>query len=71
MKRLLFCYLLLLFTVGRAGAQDSAARYFDLNKIPASGLTLDKGWVFHAGDEMAWTMPDHPDNDWVADRPDQ
>ena len=66
MNRLLFCYLLLLLTVGRAGAQDSTARYFHLNNIPATGLTLDKGWVFHAGDEMAWANPDHPDNDWVT-----
>ena len=69
MKRLLPGFLLLLIIFCPASGQDSTDRSFHLGQIPVNGLTLDKGWLFHAGDEMAWAQPDHPDDDWQPVNP--
>jgi len=66
MKISRFIYLFLLLSAGPAIAQDTAAGIFHLRKIPAEGLSLDKGWKFNAGDNPEWARQDYNDNAWVS-----
>ncbi len=59
MKNLAF--LLLLFA-GNVFAQKDDI--FRIDKLPKQGITLDKGWKFHAGDALEWANPNFDDSDW-------
>jgi signal transduction histidine kinase len=37
---------------------------FHLKKIEKGGITLDKAWKFHAGDDPAWSNPGYDDSNW-------
>jgi two-component system, NtrC family, sensor kinase len=49
----------------QAGDNDT----IHLDKIPAEGILLDKGWRFHEGDDSAWTNPAFDDKDWQPINP--
>ncbi|WP_162055411.1 ATP-binding protein [Pontibacter pamirensis] len=56
--------IVLLMTVcGFASAQDIASA-IHLNKLPAEGILLEKGWKFHAGDKPEWANPEFDDSQW-------
>ncbi|HEY6063232.1 MAG TPA: hypothetical protein VIV35_06460, partial [Chitinophagaceae bacterium] len=57
--------ILILFSALRAAAQDTTAEILHLDKIPAAGLTLNKGWTFKAGDNPEWAKQDYKDDDWT------
>ncbi|MFD1470600.1 hypothetical protein ACFQ48_20405 [Hymenobacter caeli] len=35
-----------------------------VNRLPAKGLPLTKGWRYHAGDDPAWARPGFDDSRW-------
>ncbi len=37
---------------------------FHLKKIGEGGITLDKAWKFHPGDDPAWSNPVYDDSNW-------
>lgn len=58
---LLFCIYLvsaLQLAAGKSGTVIHIAQ------IPAEGILLDKGWKFHAGDNVAWAAPGFDDSGW-------
>ena len=61
---LLLAALGLLFGVATAAPlpADTAARRID--RLPATGLLLQKGWRYHAGDDPAWAWADLDDSRW-------
>ncbi|WP_324674814.1 sensor histidine kinase [Hymenobacter sp. GOD-10R] len=60
---LLLAGLWLLLSPPTAQAQaDSAAVV--INRLPAEGLPLTKGWRYHAGDDPTWARPDFNDHRW-------
>jgi len=38
---------------------------FNLDKIHQNGISLDKGWKFHAGDNAEWAKPGIDDSNWA------
>ena len=42
---------------------------FRIDSLPTQGLTLNKGWKFHAGDNPAWASPAVDDSRWDTLRP--
>jgi signal transduction histidine kinase len=54
-----------LFQAGSVLAQDTTAGNFQLNEISARGVTLDKGWKFHAGDNSEWARHNFNDASWT------
>src|SRR5215217_124616 len=65
--RKVFSILLLLFCVALQ-AQDSSV--FHIQQIPRTGILLDKGWKFHAGDNLGWANLGFNDKDWQNVNPD-
>ena len=59
---LLLAALGLLF--GTATAAPVPADTLRINRLPAAGLLLQKGWRYHAGDDSAWARPDFDDRAW-------
>lgn len=53
-----------LFTFGFSQTNNNETLH--LNNLPASGLLLDKGWKFHAGDDATWARPEINDQDWQS-----
>ena len=62
---LLLAALGLLFEVATAAPlpADTAAA-IRIDRLPAAGLLLQKGWRYHAGDDPAWARPDFDDSAW-------
>ena len=58
---------LLLYTPLPTLAQQSVFRIDSLP--PATGILLDKGWKFHAGDKSDWARPDFDDSQWATINP--
>ena len=50
-------------------AQDSLHGPITLDSLPSNGVLLDRGWKFHAGDDMSWAKPATNDKDWQAVNP--
>jgi two-component system NtrC family sensor kinase len=50
-------------------AQKDSAYTFSLSNIPINGLVLDKGWKYHADDNMEWAKPNYNDNAWQSINP--
>ncbi|MGI4738116.1 MAG: ATP-binding protein [Janthinobacterium lividum] len=40
-----------------------------IDRLPPSGLLLQKGWRYHAGDDPAWARPDFDDRRWDTINP--
>jgi two-component system NtrC family sensor kinase len=57
---LAICFFIL-FTALQA---SDTSQVFHLNKIPRNGISLDKGWKFHAGDNADWAKPGINDSNW-------
>ena len=62
-------FILFLFLICRTDAQVTSDRVFHIGAIPPDGLTLDKGWVYHAGDDPEWSKPEYNDGDWSVISP--
>ncbi len=63
MKLTSFVLFLLLFTF-QTKAQDDSTTFFHVGHIPQDGLILDKGWVYHSGDDSEWAKPGFNDSGW-------
>ena len=37
---------------------------FHLDSLPTAGVLLDKGWTFHAGDNLDFARPEFDDKSW-------
>ena len=48
---------------------SSGQEVFHLQKINEGGITLDKAWKFHPGDDPAWSNPDYDDSNWENSNP--
>ena len=59
---LLLAALGLLF--GAATAAPVPADTLRIARLPATGLLLQRGWRYHAGDDPAWARPDFDDSAW-------
>ncbi len=53
----------------RVWSQDFTDSSFQLTKIPADGIILNKGWKFHAGDNPQWAKPEFDDRQWEPVNP--
>ncbi|HEY4323344.1 MAG TPA: ATP-binding protein [Mucilaginibacter sp.] len=62
MKKLLFI-ICLLFPIGFFAFAKTDPSIV-INKIPAGGVLLDKGWKFHEGDNPVWADRNVDDNSW-------
>ncbi|WP_223648769.1 sensor histidine kinase [Hymenobacter psoromatis] len=64
MKHLLLL-LALVFSAGSCLAQTPDSAALRINRLPpTTGLLLQKGWRYHAGDDPAWARPDFDDSRW-------
>jgi len=45
-------------------ASSYGQEVFQLQKIDEGGITLDKAWKFHPGDDPAWAKPGYDDSNW-------
>ncbi|MFD1470603.1 ATP-binding protein [Hymenobacter caeli] len=61
---LLLAALGLLFGVATAAPLPADTAVLRINRLPADGLLLNKGWRYHAGDDPAWARPDFDDRGW-------
>ena len=61
---LLLAALGLLFGVATAAPLPADTAALRINRLPANGLLLQKGWRYHAGDDPAWARPDFNDSAW-------
>ena len=63
-------YFLLLMSLGllasapRAAAQTPDTAVVRINRLPAAGLLLAKGWRYHLGDDPIWARPDFDASAW-------
>ncbi|MDQ4141526.1 MAG: ATP-binding protein [Bacteroidota bacterium] len=58
-------FVLLLFACREVFAQ-SPSQVLELKQLGDKGILLDKGWVFHPGDNLDWAKPDFDDREWQA-----
>jgi len=56
--------LLLIFFSGKLFAQSQDSFFIHREKLPPEGISLNKGWKFHAGDDTAWANPGYDDSQW-------
>ena len=61
MNRLLLVLLCLLLWV-----HVQAQPVFRIDSLPATGVLLDKGWTFQAGDNPEWANPIFDDSGWAS-----
>ncbi|MCI1189958.1 ATP-binding protein [Hymenobacter sp. DH14] len=61
---LLLAALGLLFGVATAAPLPADTAALRINRLPADGLQLIKGWRYHPGDDPAWARPDFDDSGW-------
>src|SRR5438128_683283 len=53
-------------------AQQQAALYFQLSKLPEQDFVfLDSGWKYHAGDNFSWSKPSLNDSGWQPIQPEK
>ncbi|MBD0349774.1 MAG: hypothetical protein ICV65_01330 [Flavisolibacter sp.] len=72
MKIATFMFLFLALSVACCFSQDATtSAAFYLQKLPPEGIVLDKGWKFHAGDNMEWAKADWDDKGWTPVDPTQ
>ena len=65
----LLAALELLFGVAAAQPLPPDTAAVHINKLPATGLLLSRGWRYHAGDDPAWARPDFDDSAWDTINP--
>jgi two-component system NtrC family sensor kinase len=63
MKIWLCLFLFLFSAIDICFSQDSAVH---IDKISSEGILLDKGWRFHAGDDLTWANPEYDDKRWES-----
>lgn len=63
MKALLLLLFVFAFGMAQAQALPQQERLM-LEQLPASGLLLDRGWVFQPGDDPNWARPELDDSNW-------
>ena len=62
---LLLAALGLLFGVATAAPLPAnTAAAIRIDRLPATGFLLSRGWRYHAGDDPAWARPDFDDSGW-------
>src|SRR4030095_9745034 len=62
---LLLLLFLIFISTGKCYSQEPASQIFHLDSIPSqSGVILDKGWKFHAGDDPQWAKVGYDDAIW-------
>jgi len=54
----------ILATILAIAVHSSGQEVFHLQKIDEGGITLDKAWKFHPGDDPAWSNPGYDDSNW-------
>jgi len=69
MKILYWLFVFTFLSVSYCFSQDSATTVFHINKIPAKGILLNKGWKFQPGDNPEWAKPDYNDRVWQSINP--
>ena len=69
MKRHLFYYSFLFFLCFQAAAQVPDSSVFRVSQIPVTGLILDNGWTFKAGDDLSRAKNDYDDSGWTPVNP--
>ncbi|SFQ77615.1 ATP-binding protein [Hymenobacter arizonensis] len=62
---------MLLVGTGLRAQQVPGAAVPVLSSVPNTGVVLDQGWKFRAGDDPAWAQPDFDDRDWAPINPNQ
>jgi signal transduction histidine kinase len=45
-------------------ASSFGQEVFQLQRVNQGEIILDKGWKFHAGDDLSWAKPDYDDSNW-------
>ena len=61
----IICLLLSIFIfITNCSSQDSVSNVLDINKLPAEGITLDKGWKFILGDNPNYANSNYDDSKW-------
>ena len=68
---LLLAALGLLFGVATAAPLPADTAAIRIERLPADGLLLQKGWRYHAGDNPAWARPDFDASAWDTFDPTQ
>ncbi|MGI4832221.1 MAG: ATP-binding protein [Janthinobacterium lividum] len=56
--------LLVLWGTTRCLAQTPVTAALRINRLPPTGLLLQKGWRYQAGDNPAWARPNFDDSGW-------
>ncbi len=56
----LLCFIV---SIANCFSQD-AVPLIHLDSLPPQGISLNKGWKFHAGDDTAWASPYYDDSKW-------
>ncbi|MCE7065199.1 ATP-binding protein [Dyadobacter sp. CY326] len=69
MKLLCYVFMLMFVFNGSSWADSIPESVLRVNQLPPSGLLLDKGWRFQAGDEPDWARPEYNDRDWLPINP--
>jgi signal transduction histidine kinase len=64
MKTVCTFLITLLLCIGNLFCQDTSSVIFKLNKIPAEGVLLDKGWKWQKGDNPKWSGAEIEDSHW-------
>jgi len=68
--KIIACLLIPLFFLAyNCSSQDSATSVLHINKLPAEGVVLDKGWKFTDGDNPAYANPAYDDSKWRSINP--
>ncbi len=62
MKIYLLLWLILIALPG--WAQSDTVEVFLIDSLPPQGLLLDKGWLWHTGDNSDWAKPSFNDRAW-------
>ena len=68
MKSPPFIFFLFLLTA-QVNSQGNRDTFFHIGNIPAEGLLLDKGWVYHPGDNAEWLKPGFDNQGWKVISP--
>ena len=65
MRKSFLVFILLPMLTGKCFSQGLVSQIFHLDSIPAkTGVTLNKGWKFRAGDDPQWAKPGYDDATW-------
>ena len=62
-----YLFVILLFLPLTLVAQKSEV--FRIDSLPTEGVQLDKGWKWHAGDNLEWAKADFDDSNWESINP--